>query len=211
MFHVSPSFLKISRYCTSRLVAPYIASDQMQQRQKSSSSANRGTGAGGAQTNRNGLAFERCVYPNVYVKGQGGEIDGYWFLKQRDFAKHMKPVDPNMRLFHPDGAYIKDDWVMIIECKYQGGSGSVDEKILNSPTKLELYKQAYPHVKDWCYVLVLSEWFRQPSYKTWIDTLTRNPEIQVWWAEKRTHSVCVKLEVDGDAVKVHLSNYQLVP
>lgn len=208
MFHVSRSFLKSSRYCTSRLVVPFIVRDQMQRRQKSSS--NRGTGAGGAQTNRNGLAFEKCVYPNVYVKGKGGWVGDYWFLKQHDFAKHMKPVDPKMRLFHPDGAYVKDDWVLLLECKYQGGSGSVDEKILNSPTKLELYKQAYPHIKHWRYVLVLSEWFRQPSYEMWIRTLKRNPEIDVWWVEKC--DIRVKLEVvEGEHVKVHLTNYQLAP
>lgn len=121
----------------------------------------------------------------------------------------MKPVDPKMRLFHPDGAYVKDDWVLLLECKYQGGSGSVDEKILNSPTKLELYKQAYPHIKHWRYVLVLSEWFRQPSYDMWIKTLKRNPEIDVWWAEKCTEGVRVKLEVDGERVKVHLTDYKL--
>lgn len=152
------------------------------------------------------------MYPNVYVKGKGGYVDSYLFLKQHDFAKHMKPVDPSMRLFHPDGAYVKGDWVLLFECKYQGGSGSVDEKILNSPVKLELYKQAYPHVKQWRYVLVLSEWFRQPSYKTWIDTLLRNPEIDVWWAARRSNDeVAVKLEIDGDKVKVHLSYYELVP
>ena len=148
----------------------------------------------------------------MYVNGQGGRIGSYRFLKQRDFAKHMHPVDPSARLFHPDGAYVKDDWVLLLECKYQSGGGSVDEKILNSPTKLEIYKRAYPHVKDWRYTLVLSEWFRQPKYKTWIDVLLENPEIDVWWAAKcEDGEVSVKLEIDGDRVKVHLSNYKLVP
>ena len=173
-------------------------------------SRNRGTGAGGANTNRIGLYFERCVCPPVYLKGKGTEVGDYLFLKQHDFIKHMRPVDPGARLFKPDGAYVRGDRVILLECKYQGGAGSVDEKILNSPVKLELYKQAYPHVRDWKYVLVLSEWFRQRAYAGWISTLLKNPEIEVWWAE-HTSELKVQLEVDDakGCVKVYLCNYRL--
>jgi hypothetical protein len=77
--------------------------------------------------------------------------------------------------------------------------------------KLDLYKQAYPHVRNWKYVLVLSEWFKQRAYRGWIATLLKNPDIEVWWAE-RTPDVRVQLEVcEKDEVKVYLCNYQLVP
>lgn len=125
----------------------------------------------------------------------------------------MKPVNPKSRLFKPDGAYVLGtDAVILLECKFQSTSGSADEKILNSPTKLQLYKEAYPHVKQWRYVLVLSEWFMQPAYRQWLDVLTKNPEISVWWA-KRTEEVQVQLEIDEEkgSVKVHLTNYQLFP
>jgi len=174
---------------------------------------NRGTGAGGSNTNRVGLPFERCVCPPVYTVGKGARVGEYLFLKQHDFIRHMKPVNPKSRLFKPDGAYVLGtDTVILLECKYQSTSGSADEKILNSPVKLDLYKQAYPHVKHWRYVLVLSEWFQQPTYTQWLEVLTKNPEISVWWAT-RTDELRVQLEIDenGGSVKVHLTNYQLLP
>ncbi|QIG59588.1 hypothetical protein [Dishui Lake phycodnavirus 2] len=215
MFHVSRSFLKITRYLTLRHDVRYIVKTPAPQQLKYSSpmSSNRGTGAGGSNTNRGGLPFERCICPPVYVVGKGAKVGDFLFLKQYDFIRHMKPVNPKSRLFKPDGAYVLGtDAVILLECKFQSTSGSADEKILNSPTKLELYKQAYPHVKHWRYVLVLSEWFQQPTYTQWLAVLTKNPEISVWWA-KRTDEVRVQLEIDetSGSVKVHLTNYQLLP
>lgn len=215
MFHVSQSFLKNTKHSTLRRGVPFIVKTLTQQQQRfwSQMSRNRGTGAGGSNTNRNGLPFERCVCPPVYVVGKGALVGEYLFLKQHDFIKHMKPVDPNARLFKPDGAFIRGGHVILMECKYQSTSGSADEKILNSPMKLELYKQAYPRVKKWKYILVLSEWFKQPSYDGWIAALKNNPEIDVWWAKSTENEVQVKLEVDEKSgkVRVLLSNHQLVP
>lgn len=171
--------------------------------------SNRGSGAGGSNTNRNGLPFERCVCPRVYTAGEGARVGDFLFLKQNDFIRHMKPVNPNARLFKPDGAFITHDreTVVILECKYQSVTGSADEKILNSPTKLALYKRAYPHVKRWRYVLVLCEWFKQPVYEEWLDVLREHPEIDVWWARPTTE-VRVKLEVDKSGhVRVFYCNY----
>lgn len=177
-------------------------------------SKNRGTGAGGSNTNKGGLPFERCVCPPVYIVGKGATVGDFVFLKQYDFIRRMKPVNPKSRLFKPDGAYVSRDGevVILLECKYQSTSGSADEKILNAPVKLDLYKQAYPRVKHWRYVLVLSEWFQQPAYTQWLEVLQKNKEITVWWT-KRTPDLRVQLEVDEDkgTVKVHLSHYQLIP
>lgn len=178
------------------------------------STKNRGTGAGGSNTNRNGLPFERCVCPKVYVVGKGAKVGDFLFLKQHDFIKYLGPANPKARLFKPDGAYIRGDSVIIMECKYQSTSGSADEKILNSPTKLELYKRAYPHVKRWKYILVLSEWFQQPSYTEWLETLKKNDEIDVWYARRLDDGeVRVKLEIDEDkgTTRVFLTNYELIP
>lgn len=178
------------------------------------SSSNRGTGAGGSNTNKNGLPFERCVCPRVYTVGEGARVGAsVLFLKQNDFIKHMCPVTTSSgRLFKPDGAYVTDDRqsVTILECKYQSVAGSADEKILNSPTKLSLYKRAYPNVKRWRYVLVLCEWFKQPMYAEWLDVLRDDhPEIDVWWAQ-RTTEVQVKLEVSKSGyVKVLFCNYSI--
>lgn len=176
-----------------------------------SSSSNRGTGAGGSNTNRHGLPFERCVCPRVYTVGEGARVGDFLFLKQNDFIRHMRPVETNARLFKPDGAFVTDDeeTVVILECKYQSVAGSADEKILNSPTKLELYKRAYPHVKRWRYVLVLCEWFKTQAYEEWLDVLRAHPEIDVWWATP-TDDLIVKFEIDkGGKVRVVYCNYKV--
>lgn len=182
-------------------------------------SKNRGTGAGGSNTNRNGLRFERCICPSSpYIVGKGAKLDGdVLFLKQNDFIKymneHMKPVvNENERRFKPDGAYIIGDEVILLECKYQCTPGSADEKILNSPTKLDVYKMQYPRVKRWKFILVLSEWFQQEQYKRWLEVLREKPDILVRFAE-RTDEVIVKLEIDEErgTVKTHLTNYQFIP
>lgn len=175
-------------------------------------SHNRGTGAGGSNTNKHGLPFERCVCPPVYTVGEGTRVGDSLFLKQNDFVKHMRPVNSNARLFKPDGAYVTRDkeTVVLFECKYQTVAGSADEKILNSPVKLALYKRAYPHVKRWRYVLVLCEWFKQPAYEEWIDVLREHPEIEVRWA-KPTKELQVKLEVEKSGrIKIMYCNYSMV-
>jgi hypothetical protein len=150
------------------------------------------------------------VCPRVYTVGHGARVGDFLFLKQDDFIKHMQGTSTS-RLFKPDGAYVTDDreTVVILECKYQSVPGSADEKILNSPTKLDLYKRAYPRVKRWRYVLVLSEWFKQPKYEEWLDVLREHPEIDVWWAT-RTDEVKTNFEIDGKGkIKLHLCNYSV--
>tara|TARA_B100000287_G_scaffold404363_1_gene426975 strand:- start:26996 stop:27445 length:450 start_codon:yes stop_codon:yes gene_type:complete len=149
----------------------------------------------------------------VYIVGKGAKHGDVLFLKQNDFIKHMKPVDTNERLFRPDGAYIiGTDEVILLECKYQSTSGSADEKILNSPTKLDVYKMQYPHVKRWKFVLVLSEWFQREEYKRWLEVLRAKPDVIVRFAEP-TDEVIVQLEIDEKRgiVKTHLTNYQFIP
>jgi hypothetical protein len=146
----------------------------------------------------------------VYTVGHGARVGDFLFLKQNDFKKHMQGTSTS-RLFKPDGAYVTDDreTVVILECKYQSVPGSADEKILNSPTKLALYKRAYPRVKRWRYVLVLSEWFKQPKYEEWLNVLREHPEIDVWWAT-RTDEVKTNFEIDGKGkIKLHLCNYSV--
>jgi hypothetical protein len=146
----------------------------------------------------------------VYTVGRGAPLGDFLFLKQDDFIKHMRPSRTG-RLFKPDGAYVTDDreTVVILECKYQSVRGSADEKILNSPTKLALYKRAYPRVKRWRYVLVLSEWFKQSAYEEWLEVLGEHPEIHVWWAT-HTDEAETKFEMDSKGkIKLHLCYYSV--
>jgi len=128
---------------------------------------NKGTGAGGSNTNKNGKNFEECVnneprlladeYKKVvikentkygyvlYKKLENGHKVTY--VKQSGFKTYMSqllgiPDDSVYR--HPDEAYIIeiDDKIIIkiIEVKNQNGAGSVDTKLLAAPMFVEEYK-----------------------------------------------------------------------
>jgi hypothetical protein len=118
---------------------------------------NKGTGAGGSNTNSNGIAFENktdnedhmisCGFVRKIIPGKQNTKYGY-YLEKNDGNKTIHFVTQNglkyyMFHFHqkkmcrePDGAYIITDnitnniTVKILEKKEQKGAGSVEDKLM---------------------------------------------------------------------------------
>lgn len=126
---------------------------------------NRGTGAGGANTNATGLDFEKLT--NI------GEIENSIRLQKANLHKYMLKTDSiqddeyksSKNLAHgckqPDDAYLFQDKkkLFIIEKKYQGGSGSVSEKLQTAVFKKQFYQKVYRTFNIY-YIYMLSNYFK---------------------------------------------------
>lgn len=143
---------------------------------------------GGAQTNKNGLAFEQTTSLDsaleaagytvkdhqVYLEGQSLGISA---SKHAFYQKFLIPhgIDYqtiNSKKWLPDEAFINEaqKTVHIIEKKFQNVSGSVDEKLPNCHfKKLEYEKLCRPIGYRVEFLYVLSEWFRAPIYRDTLD------------------------------------------
>jgi hypothetical protein len=122
---------------------------------------NRGTGAGGANTNASGLSFEEKTgnqhrlkeqgYSMVAMQGGGKfsyymEKDGVVFMMKGGLKTYMKEKYGVEMFREPDEAYLIRDaesgvtQLKILEKKNQNMEGSVDTKLLAGPGFLEEYK-----------------------------------------------------------------------
>jgi hypothetical protein len=120
---------------------------------------NRGTGAGGANTNASGLPFEEKTsnqgrleelgYSMISMQGAGKfsyymEKDGVVFMTKGGLKTYMKQKFGVEMFREPDEAYlIKGPWrvqLKILEKKNQNTDGSVDTKLLAGPGFVEEYK-----------------------------------------------------------------------
>jgi hypothetical protein len=160
----------------------------------------KGKGAGGSGTNKNGLPFEECVNEI--------QIENFTYKKQYEFVKYMRPFENKNfnSFFKPDGAYISNDFknVYILECKFQNCAGSVDEKLLSSVMKLELYKNKYPGI-NFFYAFVLSPWFKtQKKYNDWYKILKE--QNIVFFYGKETGEIKLNISYDKSGqVKLKIS------
>tara|TARA_Y100000389_G_C17445732_1_gene511483 strand:+ start:176 stop:829 length:654 start_codon:yes stop_codon:yes gene_type:complete len=152
---------------------------------------NRGTGAGGSNTNKNGLSYEELTEINdsdryitkdtIKIKNKKisqVEIDGKLFIKVikgelKLYMMHSNKFNiDSEKSLQPDECYIDETnkVINIIEKKFQQSSGSVDEKIQTGAFKRWFYKEQYPeYTIKYCYCL--SDWFKQKRY---------NPEFRYY-------------------------------
>jgi len=169
---------------------------------------NRGTGAGGANTNATGLSYEANTdLSTEYIlttpepdKGLSDTNANYTYIKfkdseklfikagKRDLYKIMSDMNevntelvPAAGCKYPDEAYINlvDKHIYIIEKKFQQCSGSVDEKIQTGQFKQYHYSKLFPNFKV-SYIYCLSNWFKKSDYKSVLEYLSEN-KIQVFW------------------------------
>jgi hypothetical protein len=161
------------------------------QYKKVTKTINKGTGAGGANTNKHGLAFEKKVselikpyIENNYIDNDGfvnfkfkGYDTNYKLLKGKDLNKYMKQnnlYDVNAKQLSgckfPDQAYYCSNTktLNIVEIKHQQGSGSVNQKITGTPQYIKNYQKQYPNCNI-KYMYIFSNWFFQNS----------NPELEL--------------------------------
>jgi hypothetical protein len=168
---------------------------------------NKGAGAGGTNTNKNGLSYEeitdlkdrfKSCDVNKYDDICEIVFEGYdrTFIKANKTALHKymnkngeKKTDlqPAAGCKQPDEAYIDKDnnIVFIIEKKFQQGSGSVDEKIQTGPFKKIHYQELFPNFKIY-YIYCLSDWFKRDEYKSVLNYLRQN-DIPIFWGSSETY------------------------
>ena len=157
----------------------------------------KGKGAGGANTNKNGLPYENLTdLSDILIKiGNNNKFDIIKFPNsdtefiscQKKLHKYIESINqknkdilPAAGCKKPDESYIKtcDKKIFIIEKKFQQCSGSVDEKIQTGPFKKQHYQTLFPnyHVE---YIYCLSDWFKK-GYEAEINYLQKN-NIPIFW------------------------------
>ena len=155
------------------------------------SNKNRGTGAGGAATNAEGLAFENATDCKFLLD----ELEGCWERKGKGkFTNYMLPYEvpkykdnKNLR-FHgtrdPGEALIDitNRKIAIIEKKTQKRSGSVIEKLQTASVKRRHYEERYPGFKV-MYIFLLVPYFftKAPSE---IEMLQGEEQVSVISVDK---------------------------
>ena len=159
--------------------------------------SNRGTGAGGANTNKNGLPFEKSTdlestcsvereekYADYvkFVNDTSNKI--YCHIKEKKLLKYLVPKVPGAHgCKQPDDCYIEEEEkiIFIIEKKMQKVSGSVGEKIQTGPFKRHHYKEMYPDYEI-VYIYCLSKFFKK-NYEAELKYLKKE-KIPVFWGEE---------------------------
>lgn len=161
---------------------------------------NNGTGAGGAQTTKNGNNYEELTdfenlikddYPIKSIQFGNGKNSKYaMFVINNINFELVKQNGMNARLYKefnqeynknlkPDECIIDTTRkiLFILEKKFQQCDGSVDEKIQTGYMKRKIYKKLYPNYNIE-YMYVLSDWFKQKKYKLDIS-LNREENIHM--------------------------------
>ena len=163
---------------------------------------NKGTGAGGANTNKNGLKFEEVAdlkdrYESIIRRKIGSEVkfkghlSTFIEVSKSALHKYMEKIgEKNMILKpaagckKPDEAYIdlEKKNIFIIEKKFQQTSGSADEKLQTGYFKQLHYKELFPNFNIY-YMYCLSDWFkREDSALKYL----KDGGIPVFWGNSET-------------------------
>ena len=138
---------------------------------------NKGTGAGGSNTNKNGLSYEKntdlsdkITTLNDFKTSSEIKFNNtekiFKKTKQSYLFKCMKDkINTDIIKAHgcknPDECYIDEENknIFIIEKKFQQCNGSVCEKIQTPDFKLWQYSRTFPDYNI-IYIYCLSDWFR---------------------------------------------------
>lgn len=139
---------------------------------------NKGTGAGGSNTNKNGLSYEELtelddritILEESKISSKirfNHDKKSFIKTKQSKLFKCMKDeIDISIEKAHgcknPDECYIDKELknMFIIEKKFQQCSGSVCEKIQTPDFKLWQYSRTFPKYNI-IYIYCLSDWFKK--------------------------------------------------
>ena len=159
---------------------------------------NKGTGAGGSNTNKNGLLYESKTSLDTHYE-YSKQINGFTVVKfntsptefvtasKTQFFKYMKDemnkeIAPAHGCQRPDECFINNDKkiVFIIEKKFQSGHGSVCEKIQTPDFKVWQYQRLFPNYKI-VYIYCLSSWFREKCKSELEYLMYKN--VPVFWGD----------------------------
>ena len=137
---------------------------------------NKGSGAGGANTNKNGLSWEAKTNISSCLEEIGNEK---LFIRYKiDFREYLWPKsktglskilenmrDKNVKPMHgckqPDESFIdmSNKKIVILEKKFQNHGGSVCEKLQTVDAKIYNFQKMYPDFEIH-YVYCLNDWFK---------------------------------------------------
>jgi hypothetical protein len=143
------------------------------------------TVGGGANTNLNGLEFERGTdlreafanHPQYKLSGDSivdrttQKVVGRLYEKNKLYKNLLEGNRINYKnivskKLLPDDALVVGNTLYIIEKKYQAGAGSVDEKLQTCHFKKRQYEKLMaPLGYEVQFYYLLSDWFNAPSYK----------------------------------------------
>jgi hypothetical protein len=157
--------------------------------------------SGGANTNKNGLQYEKetniteykVISKNKYsvdIKFNGYEKI-FQLVGKNNLFKHMKDkmneeINKGHGCKNPDECYIDEESknIFIIEKKFQSTTGSVCEKIQSPHFKIWQYSRTFPDYKI-IYIYCLSKWFRE-NCKAELEYLD-HMEIKYFFGHKKTY------------------------
>jgi hypothetical protein len=178
---------------------------------------NKGTGAGGSNTNRTGLSYEektdlttefekvRETHSNCNIIKFKGFRQNLILANKAKLSKYMKKdkqMNINIKPAHgckcPDEAFIdkSNKKLYIIEKKFQQCSGSVCEKIQTAHFKRIHYNKLYPNY-DVIYCYCLSNWFKE-NCEAELEYL-EEINIPVFWGDD--------IDYKSKVIKFMLDNY----
>jgi hypothetical protein len=165
---------------------------------------NRGTGAGGANTNKNGLSYEQLTTLDTILVRQDKNVsylkfDGHDIVftktKKSELYKYMSSINEcsQTELHHPPGCKEPDEVYInesskilyIIEKKFQQGPGSVDEKIQTGVFKRYYFQKVFPNYMVH-YIYCLSDWFKRPDYGSTLEYL-KESNIPFYWGSDENY------------------------
>lgn len=144
---------------------------------------------GGAQTNINGLQFERDTSLDEALINAGYNVENYEVYDSQNLLiglsvqKHklysiflenngINYSDYNSKKWLPDEAFINynNKTVYIIEKKYQSTAGSVDEKLPNCDFKKKEYEKLFhPLGYGVKFIYVLSDYYNKQKYADFFE------------------------------------------
>jgi hypothetical protein len=164
---------------------------------------NKGTGAGGANTNMNGLSYEAITsldseytitdttQHSKTITFNNGSCAKYSLVSQAKLFKHMdaainKTIENAHGCKRPDEGFIDavNKVVFLLEKKSQQTPGSVCEKIQTAPMKLWQYKRIFPDYTI-VYIYSLSKWFKG-NCKAELEYLAEE-KVPVFWGNSTTY------------------------
>ena len=166
------------------------------------SETNRGTGAGGSNTNVSGLRFEDITDlssefnksiqgVDSYVIEFNGNGRQYNYAKKAGFLRHMgDKVNKDVKSLHgakqPDEVYVdhSNGNIFIIEKKNQNTSGSKCECIQTAVSKKRNYSRRIP-TYNVVYIYCLSSWFKD-NCQAELDDLEED-NIPVFWGNDENY------------------------
>ena len=178
-------------------------SDLVTSNNKDNKIKNKGTGAGGSNTNKNGLPYEDLTDLNTHIKviKTNKNSTTIQFInydtelekpngKTGLFKVLSEQLDESVEKGHgckrPDECYInmKKKIIYIIEKKFQQTGGSVIEKIQTPEFKILNYSQMFPNFTI-VYVYCLSDYFKENA-KAELKYLELK-KIPVFWGNSETY------------------------